>query len=52
MFISVPAEELLCSDQDDPEQEIFLLKPLILQNLVDNKNLWRGLAKKSVVSCP
>jgi hypothetical protein len=33
MFILVPTEELLRSDRDDPEEEIFLQKPLILQKL-------------------
>jgi hypothetical protein len=33
MFILVPTKELFRSDQDDPEWEIFLQKPLILQKL-------------------
>jgi hypothetical protein len=52
MFILVPAKELLRSDRDNPKQEIFLQKLLILQKLSRQQNLWRGLAKKSVVSYP
>jgi hypothetical protein len=46
MFISVSAEELLWSDRDDPEQEIFLQKPLILQKLSRQQKLVERISKK------
>jgi hypothetical protein len=39
MFILVLAEGLLQSDRDDPEREIFLQKPLILQKLSRQQKL-------------
>jgi hypothetical protein len=45
MFISVPAEELLWSDRDDPEREIFLQKPLILQKLSRQQKLMERISK-------
>jgi hypothetical protein len=46
MFISVPAEELLQSDWDDPEREIFLQKPLILQKLSRQQELVEKISKR------
>jgi hypothetical protein len=46
MFISVPAEELLWSDRDDPEREIFLQKPLILQKLSRQQKLVERISEK------
>jgi hypothetical protein len=52
MFISVPANELLQSDRDDPKWEILLQKPLILQKLRRQQNFVEKISdKKSVVSC-
>jgi hypothetical protein len=45
MFISVPAEELPRSDRDDPEREIFLQKPLILQKLSRQQKLVERISK-------
>jgi hypothetical protein len=53
IFILVPANELLQSDRDDPEREILLQKPLILQKLSRQQNFVEKISdKKSVVSCP
>jgi hypothetical protein len=46
MFILVPAKELLWSDQDDPEWEIFLQKPLTLQKLSRQQKLVEKISKK------
>jgi hypothetical protein len=46
MFISVPAKELLWSDWDDPEREIFLQKLLILQKLSRQQKLVERISEK------
>jgi hypothetical protein len=46
MFISVPANELLQSDHDDTEREIFLQKPLILQKLSRQQNFVEKISDK------